>query len=72
MVASATSLMWPTGSRMYARISRPWSLGSVRNSAPLADHLSPGRAAHVENEPAVGNPHDDRVVLHEHLPPNTG
>src|ERR1700730_7227530 len=23
---------------MYARISRPWSFGSVRNSAPFADH----------------------------------
>src|SRR6516225_6734886 len=32
-----TSMRWPSGSRMYARISRPWSLGSVRNSAPLAD-----------------------------------
>src|SRR3984893_933420 len=34
-----TSLRWPSGSRMYARISRPWSLGSVRNSAPLADQI---------------------------------
>jgi hypothetical protein len=29
-------LWWPL--RVHQRISRPWSLGSVRNSAPLADH----------------------------------
>src|ERR1700730_11261817 len=33
-----TSIRWPSGSRTYARISRPWSFGSVRNSAPFADH----------------------------------
>src|SRR5213083_2717715 len=33
-----TSIRCPSGSRMYALISRPWSFGSVRNSAPLADH----------------------------------
>src|SRR5260221_802932 len=34
-----TSMRWPSGSRMYARISRPWTLASVRNSAPLADRI---------------------------------
>src|SRR5438874_6757548 len=37
-IAWPTSIRCPSGSRMYARISRPWSLGSVRTCAPLADH----------------------------------
>ncbi len=36
-VAWPTSIRWPSGSRTYARISRPWSFGSVRNTAPFAD-----------------------------------
>src|SRR5207247_7939699 len=32
-----TSIRWPSRSRTYARISRPWSFGSVRKVAPLAD-----------------------------------
>ena len=39
-VAWPTSIRWPSGSRMYARISRPWSFGSVRNSAQRADHCA--------------------------------